>query len=206
MVLESAFKTDCTVQFLASRSVVLSITIFLPVSNIPVRIRGIEFLITDQEMNEVLLGRPFLKAIGFNLHQHLREVREIVHNQDISNIKTGNAKLLAMIYRGLAYQSTDDDPIELPEALAAGIGQDSNDSINSTFSKMLGEAKKNGLSKERISRLTGMLEDYRDVFRIKLGPDPPAKVEPLRITLVENAHPYRSPQRRYASQQREFIV
>ena len=71
---------------------------------------------------------------------------------------------------------------------------------------MLGEAKKNGLSKEGLSRLTRMLEDYRDVFRIKLGPDPPAKVELLQITLVENAHPYRSPQRRYASQHREFIV
>ena len=41
LVLESAFKTDSTVQLLALRSVVLSITIFLLGSNIPVRIRGI---------------------------------------------------------------------------------------------------------------------------------------------------------------------
>ena len=54
-------------------------------------------------MNEVLLGRPFFKEIGLNLHQHLKEVREIVHNQDICNIKTGNAKLSAMHYSGLAY-------------------------------------------------------------------------------------------------------
>ena len=69
-----------------------------------------------------------------------------------------------MNYRGLAYQSTADDPIEFPEALPAGIGKDSKDYIDSAFSKMLVEAKKNGLTKEGLPRLAEMLEEYRDVF------------------------------------------
>jgi len=205
MELECAFKTDSSVKFTASRSVALAITIVLPGSNIPVRIRGIEFIVVDQPMDEVLLGRPFLKAIGFDLNRHLENVRNEVHNKDISKQKINNAKMSAMSYKGLAYQSTDDDPIELPEALSAGIGKDSKESIDSAFAKMLSAAKENGISTDGHTRLSKMLEDYRDIFRIKLGPDEPAQVDPLRITPVEGAHPYRSQQRRYCPQHRDFI-
>jgi len=206
MQLECAFKTESRVKFTASRSVVLSITIVLPGSNIPVRIRGIEFIVVDQPMDEVLLGRPFLKAIGFDLNRHLEEVRDKVHDRDINKLQDNIAKMRAMSYQGLAYQSTDDDPIELPEAISAGIGKDTKESIDSAFAKMLAAAKDNGISPEGHSRLSAMLENHRDIFRIKLGPDQPAKVEPLRITLMEGATPYRSPQRRYAPQQRDFIT
>jgi len=64
---------------------------------------------------------------------------------------------------------------------------------------------RNGLSPHGQERVTSMLRKYRDVFRIKLGPDPPAKVAPLRIKIKEEARPYRSPQRRYAPPQHAFI-
>ena len=51
-----------------------------------------------------------------------------------------------------------------------------------------------------------MLDKIRDVFRIKLGVDPPVDVPPLLITPQADAKPYRSPQRRYAPQQRDFIT
>lgn len=206
MKLKGAFETDETISYSASRSTKLPITIILPGSNIPVRIRGIEFLITDQDMEEVLLGRPFLKSIGFDLTKHLVTVRDDVHDKDINELPKVSSKLATAKYSGMAYQSADDDPIHLPEPLAAGIGEDSNESIEKAFEKIRKDAKANGISNQGMERINRILQEYRHIFRIKLGSDPPAKVEPLKITLSSNARPFRSPQRRYAPQQRVFII
>lgn len=62
--------------FTASRDLTLSIKIFLTASQLPVRIRGVRFLIIDQAMNEDLLGRPLLKTLKFYLRHHMETVRE----------------------------------------------------------------------------------------------------------------------------------
>jgi len=41
------------------------------------------------------------------------------------------------------------------------------------------------------------MKKYIDIFRIKLGPDPPAKVDPYRVSLKQNHRPFRCTQRRY---------
>ena len=102
--------------------------------------------------------------------------------------------------------AADDNLIELPECLAAGIGKDSDEDIDKAFENIKASAKANGLSDEGLQTLSEILKDYRDVFRIKLGSDPPADVPPLAITPQENATPYRSPQRRYGQQAWDFIV
>lgn len=42
----------------------MCITINVPDTHIPVRIRGVEFLVVDQNLDEILLGHPFLRDIG----------------------------------------------------------------------------------------------------------------------------------------------
>lgn len=194
------------IAFTASRTTNLTITLTLPGSNIPLRIRGIKFFIVDQDMDEILLGRTLLKSIGFDLNEHLARVRDIVHNKHVDDISTQEIKAASVSYKGLRYQEADDDPIEIPDIVAAGIGKDSKDSIDKAFDNIVVEAKRNGLVESGIKRLRALLEDYRDVFRIKLGPDPPARVQPLKIKLAENARPFRSTQRRYSPQQRAFII
>ena len=49
-----------------------------------------------------------------------------------------------------------------------------------------------------------MVTEYDDVLRLRLGPGPPAKVEPLSIDLIEGARPVRAKQRRYPPPKREF--
>lgn len=63
------------ISFTDSRDAEITLTIILPGSQLPVRIRGVRFLIIDQTMDEVLLGLPLLKALKFDLRQHLEQVR-----------------------------------------------------------------------------------------------------------------------------------
>ena len=189
----------------------LTIVLYLPGSNIPVRFRDIQFYVAECEMDEILLGRPFLNSIGFNLDRHLEKLGEHENPEDDSSESDSVGKLALPVkiasvgYSGLSYLSTNDDPIELPENMAAKIGTDSKESIDSAFEGMLQTATKNGVSAKGRKRLEGLLQTYRDIFRIKLGVDEPARVEPLKIECVAGARPFKTPQRRYAPLQTAFI-
>lgn len=67
--LVGAFKTNKGT-FSASAKVKLCITIFLPGSNVTVR------------------GLPFLKAISFDLKQHLQRIHKLIHGKHFEEIKT----------------------------------------------------------------------------------------------------------------------
>ncbi|KAG3072173.1 hypothetical protein PI125_g22570 [Phytophthora idaei] len=47
--------------------------------------------------------------------------------------------------------------------------------------------------------------EYSDVFRVRLGHDAAAEVEPLEVWVVDGAQPYRSGVRRYPEAQRTFL-
>lgn len=126
MSLMGAFKT-AEDTFSASVKFKPAITIFLPGPNVPEHICGVAFFAVDSYM-EVLLARPFLKAIGFNFNENLIRVRKLIHNQHSDSIKK--------------YMAAEDDPIELAECLAAGIGRDSDASIDEAFEKIIATARK----------------------------------------------------------------
>ena len=119
-----AFKSDQT-KFTSSAKVRFTFTISLPGSNILVRVSGVEFIIVNDEMDEILLRRPFLNRIGFDLSEHLRWVHPFIHDKHVDEIDPNKIKLAAAKYMGLSYVDADEDPIKLPECLAAGIGKDS---------------------------------------------------------------------------------
>ena len=113
-----AFKSDQT-KFTSSAKVRLAFTISLLGSNIPVRVRGVEYINVNYEMDEILLGRPFLNRIGFDLSEHLRRVHPFIHEKHVDEIDRNKIKLAAAKYMGLSYVDADDDPIKLPECPAA---------------------------------------------------------------------------------------
>ncbi len=49
------------------------ITTTIETSNDPLRLRNVECLVFKEEMTEVLLSRPLLQSIGFDLDKHLRD-------------------------------------------------------------------------------------------------------------------------------------
>lgn len=71
---------------------------------------------------------------------------------------------------------------------------------------MVNCALENWISVNCKERLEKLLSKNRDVFRISLGSDPPEKVPTMLVKPIPKAHPYRSPQRRYANNQRESLT
>ncbi len=203
--LVGAFKTDKE-NFSASKSVVLNITLILPGSNIRFRIRCVKFYVVDQKMDECLRSRALIKSMGFNLKEHLERVHHMIDGKHVDDLGPKAIKAAALKYSGLSYDDADDDPIHLPQGLSALIGHDSPESINNAFQAIISNAEESGISLSGAKQLKYLLNKYRDVFRIKLGPDTPAKVAPLVITRSDNAKPFSSPPRRYAPAQRKFII
>ena len=59
------------------------------------------------------------------------------------------------------------------------------DAIEVALREMLSRAEESGAGKKTMARLTEIVFRYQDVFRLELGHDPPADVEPMVIELVE---------------------
>ena len=190
--LKMALKQDsCSqTQFSASHEVILDITIYLPDTSIPVKIRNVKFIVTDQDMDELILGRSFLHAIGFNLRNHLSEIHHDINGRCIEDLISNTTHLSSMSYKGTSYLSPDDDPIDIECVESSSFGIDSDADIEQCISDIVEDARRNGISIAGAERLKDMLRSFRDVLRIKLSSDPPAKVAPLSLKLKIGAKPF----------------
>lgn len=188
----------------------LNLTINLPCG--PLRLRKVKFLVVQEKMSEILLGRPLLKSLGIDIEKQLERVQKKLGNvmfgpnaQLFSEIEKtpDNPKIAA--YKGLWYDEEENDPVPPIDTATAKLGCDTEEEINEAFDKILSTAKEAGLSPAGLKRGEKMLNKHRNVFRIKLGNDKPADIEPMRIKMVPGATPVRATQRKYAPKQACFI-
>jgi hypothetical protein len=88
------------------------LTVELHLSSGPLRLRNVKWLVAENGMDEVLLGRPLLKALGLDAPSHLEAVRENCQDLDCSKIATVNGTgrlsrvLTSREYRVLAERET----------------------------------------------------------------------------------------------------
>ena len=153
-------------------------------------------------MEETILGRSFLKKIGFDLHENLPRSYKHINGKFFDSINTRDIKMSAATYSGLPFNMTEDDPIEFGDAVSATIGDVSPREIDEAFQTMVSTAPSNGLSGQGYFELLDLLKEFRDIFRVILCADTLAKVVRLPIRLNVDAAPQRASQRRYATKQR----
>lgn len=210
--LEAAFDLPSGVDFSASASTTLDILIELPCGKLS--LRNVDFWIVNQTMNELLLGRPLLKCLGFDLDKLLHglclqgDEVDVASKlaEDLNNEEDINPKAAALKeYGGMWYNREEYDPVEPTDSVAAHMGEDTPNSINEAVKKTIVDARESGMSNEGLKKCEAMLNQYKDVLRIKLGADGPANVQPYEVTLKHGYRPYCSSQRRYALPQRAFI-
>jgi hypothetical protein len=61
------------------------------------------------------------------------------------------------------------------------------------------------MSRDGVQSLRQLVTKCKEVFRLKLGADPPANVKPLVIKLRDGAEPVRMSARKYAPPQPKFM-
>ena len=79
--------------------------------------------------------------------------------------------------------------------------------MDEALEEMIKRAVKRGLPTEALNEVENLVQDFRDVFRLELGRDPPANVEPLKIELIdEDLNERKLPRaRRFPPLQQDFL-
>jgi hypothetical protein len=95
----------------------------------------------------------------------------------------------------------DDDPIDYHEV---DIGQGSPEDLADAIESFITSAEQAGMSRDGVQSLRQLVTECKNVFRLKLGADPPANVKTLVINLRDGEEPVRMSARKYASPQLKF--
>ncbi|KAE9180668.1 hypothetical protein PF004_g24770 [Phytophthora fragariae] len=143
----------------------------------PVKIRRVQCVVIDGEADEFLLGDQTLKSLGINVDQLLEQLAAKVDPEE------------------------DADDIAEDDIL----GVTNPDDIVNCLDDMLKAAMENGFPAECAEQLDKLVRQEVDLWRAKLGADPPAKLEPLRVVLMEDAVPYRTKPRQYSAAKTKFL-
>ena len=79
--------------------------------------------------------------------------------------------------------------------------------IEEAIMAMLQRAQDNGASEYLMRRLREQVDKYKDIFRVELGRDPPARVPPMVIELIDETtvDTHRVPARTFAPLQQRFL-
>ena len=93
--------------------------------------------------------------------------------------------------------------MQLQEPLDVPIGKDTPDEVREALQEQSNKAKADGL--QDVAPLTSLLDEFQDVFRIKLGSDPPATTKPLKLEPLPGTVPYRGKARRAPKEYRDFL-
>jgi len=103
----------------------------------------------------------------------------------------------------LARQSHEDDDTTAT-ADDSWIGSVPDEDVKQTVEDLIAKAIANGFPAEKEEQLRTIVYMY-DIWRVRLGPDPPAKVPPLELRLKKDATPFRCKPRQYPPHFRKFL-
>ncbi|GMF30936.1 unnamed protein product [Phytophthora lilii] len=86
------------------------------------------------------------------------------------------------------------------------LGFDAEDAdVAAAMENLVDKAVSNGFDEAHVEGLRRLAREFPDVFRLHIGSDPAADVEPLEVQVVPGAVPFRCKLRKYPERQREFL-
>lgn len=140
-------------------------------------VRPYEVLVIEEDEEEFILGEDILNDLGISVDRQLEQLAE----------------------RSAA---DDDDPICFDDEL--GVKRTPDADVKRAVENMISSALENGFPAKKEAKLRSIVYMF-DIWRLQLGPDPPAKVPPLEIRLKKGAVPFRSKPRAYPPHIRQFL-
>jgi hypothetical protein len=114
------------------------------------------------------------------------------------NVKFASLKEQALFYGEIP----DDDPIDYHDV---DVGQASPEAGGGYRGLDHESFEQAGMYRDGVQSLRQLMTECKDVFRLKLGADPPANVKPLVMKLCDGAEPVRMSARKYDPPQLKFM-
>jgi hypothetical protein len=114
------------------------------------------------------------------------------------NIKFASLKEQSLFYGDI----TDDDTTDYHDV---EVGQGSPEEMADAIESLVTGSEQAVMSRDGVQSLRQLVTECNDVFRIKLGADPPEHVKPIVIKLRDGAEPVRMSARKYAPPQLKFM-
>ena len=174
MQLQAAINLPDAAEFTVSSTILMDITLVLPCGNLI--LRNVSFWVVDQDMDEIILGRPLLRCIGFDLDKALTKLQQEVGEIDISERMctacngvdpkdgTESFKVSSMrAYKGLWYEAKEYDPIVLPDGIMSSMGVDKPEEILAEVKKTLNRANEAGMKPSNLQRCETIMKKYIDI-------------------------------------------
>lgn len=153
----------------------LTATVELQTDYGPVVIRNVPIEVTDSELDQILLGSDLLEYLDIDVNALLDELAGKEFNMDFD----------------------PNSPLE--------FGSNDESLIRAGLSDLVNDALSKGLPECEHDKWHSLLQSHADVCRLKLEDDPPAKVEPMKVSYNNSAPPIRLANRKYCLQHRKFM-
>lgn len=187
-------------------------------------LRGMKWLVSDEDMAHAYIGHHFLSALGLDnrvlmaaARDWLGSVVEVPEMLQEAGCADGPCASSAVSIqsiladRGMDWGRTyhsfggdEDDKLE-DSGVYVDLGEDPPGIVDAALSNLVEQARASGVSDDGATRLESLLTRYKAVFRVRLGKAPPADVPPMRVRLQPGCKAVRVKARRYSPEQRRFL-
>jgi len=184
----------------------------------PVRVKSLRALVAQDEMEDMLIGEDLLKCLGIDPHEILASrLEEGTLEADIDATKmagkSSQRQKLSMI--GMSDKGSDAgeemksaDASQSPD-LEGGddcFQEDGDETLLDQAIAGMVQRTSMYLAEEKLAKLRSLIEKYRDISRVSLTDDCPAKVKPFKVHLKSDAVPRRARARKYAPKHRDWMI
>ncbi|ETP11163.1 hypothetical protein F441_13306 [Phytophthora nicotianae CJ01A1] len=146
----------------------------------PLHLAIVSGLVMDGHEDEFLLGCQTMQDVGIDIDRLFEQLAS----------------------GGQVHDAGDDDFTRTSPLLAFTVDMEE---IKGCLEKMVAAAAAAGFDPALLSELRGIVFEFGDGWRVHIGADPPADVEPLQEKLRDGVQPYRIGTMKYPPQQRAFL-
>jgi hypothetical protein len=188
----------------------IHITVELTTRAGPVRIRSLSALVAQDEMEDMLIGEDLLKCLGIDPHEILAaRLEEGTLEAEIDATKMADKsaqrqKLSMIVMSGTGIHAGEDmksaDASQSPD-LEGGddcFQEDGDETLlDQAIAGMIQRASMY-LDEGQLDKLRSLVEKHREIWRVSLTDDGPAKVKPFKVHLKSDTVPRRARARKYA--------
>lgn len=196
------------------------------------KVRNVEVYIVEGDMPEVLLGQSFLLALGIDVEDQLaaraRSDGEVDWALEAA-VTTAELGALGHSFEKLRLRRTHEEDMKFYRRYCHREGQIPSDhpdfgdtvpdpwpdidsyggndpeELHAALNKLVEEAARLGAKESVVEGFRTLVHEFFDVWRVRLGVDPPVDVPPMVVKLKEGAKPIRAATRRYPPLARDFM-